>query len=241
MVCARNRRAKSRRCQTLARKLKVEHRTLRWTGTQAENRHPGSGAQRALSLAGRCARARRGARNILTAHTLDDQAETVLFRLARGSGLTGLRGMARFASLPALTRHPCHRPAAISIPKSRLVATLRRAKISFADDPSNRDPRFTRPRLRALDAELSPPRASMPRALRLCARRMRGQTRQSNGRWTRPLRASRGTAKTDAVVLAAGYADLPAEVALRMLGRAVSRSATRGRSNSASSKPCMRR
>jgi tRNA(Ile)-lysidine synthase len=38
----------------------------------------------------------------------------------------------------------------LDIPKARLIATLRAAKISFADDPSNRDPRFTRARLRQL-------------------------------------------------------------------------------------------
>jgi tRNA(Ile)-lysidine synthase len=38
----------------------------------------------------------------------------------------------------------------LDVPKSRLIATLNKAKIAFADDPTNRDTAFTRPRLRAL-------------------------------------------------------------------------------------------
>ena len=59
-------------------------------------------------------------------------------RLAAVAGYDGRPQTARFVR-PFLT-----------FPKSRLLATLAAAKIPFADDPSNRDPRFTRPRLREL-------------------------------------------------------------------------------------------
>ena len=76
-----------------------------------------------------CWRKRRRAKafaHIVTAHTLDDQAETVLFRLARGSGLLGLAGMAHVAPLPAQAGQEIFlvRPL-LRIPKARLVATLK--------------------------------------------------------------------------------------------------------------------
>src|SRR3954466_2707365 len=106
----------------LARKLGIAHRTMAWTGTK-----PATGIQEAARnaryrLLADAAR-KSGARHILTAHTLDDQAETVLFRLARGSGVSGLKGMS------GLRRFDAQRPALslvrplLSIPKSRLLAT----------------------------------------------------------------------------------------------------------------------
>ena len=70
--------------------------------------------------------------------------------MARGSGIAGLAGMTRQSPLPGDgAGHRLVRPL-LDVPKSRLIATLAAAGIAFADDPSNRDPRFTRARLRAL-------------------------------------------------------------------------------------------
>src|SRR4029079_2894443 len=92
-----------------------------------------------------------GARHVLTAHTLDDQAETVLFRMARGSGVSGLAGMGISTAMPIEEGRDILlvRPL-LGTSKSRLIATLKAAKMSAADDPTNRDPRFTRSRIRAL-------------------------------------------------------------------------------------------
>ena len=83
----------------LARRLRVPHRIVRWRGKK-----PRTGLQEAaraaryrlLADAARTAKAD----HILTAHTLDDQAETVLMRMSRGSGITGLCGMREVARLP---------------------------------------------------------------------------------------------------------------------------------------------
>ena len=137
----------------LARTLGVAHRTLRWTGTQAERpacrRRRGMARYRLLAEAARKA----GARHVLTAHTLDDQAETVLFRLARGSGIGGLAGMARRRR--SRSRSPAASCWSVRCSTFRSRGWSPRCKAgkgAYADDPTNRDPRFTRPRLRDADA-----------------------------------------------------------------------------------------
>ena len=207
----------------LARRLGVAHRTLHWRG-----RKPATGLQEAARVARYrlLAQAATGAKyaHVLTAHTLDDQAETVLFRLARGSGLTGLAGMAATSTLPADagTEIFLVRPL-LPIPKTRLIATLRSAGIAYAQDPSNADPRFTRARLR----ELMPPLAREglnARGLSRFATRMRraefaiefavsaARAALAPGPWPR-----RGPIVFDREP----FLDLPAEVGLRLLGRAI--------------------
>ncbi len=206
----------------LARKLAIAHRTLRWTG-----RKPKTGLQEAARLTryrllGDAAR-KAGATHILTAHTLDDQAETVLLRMSHGSGLAGLGAMQRISTVPHDEAIFLVRPL-LDIAKSRLIATLRAAGIPYADDPSNRDPRFTRARLRGLMNLLAEEGLDAVRLARL-ARRLRRADAAIE-------RAVEDAVAELFVELPAGpaiaiesrqFSDLPAEVALRLLGRALAR------------------
>ena len=81
---------------------------------------------------------------LLTAHHSDDQAETLLMRLSRGSGLDGLSGMS-----PRSTRLgvEIYRPL-LDFPKERLKATLRQRNWEWMEDKSNSDTRFERSQLR---------------------------------------------------------------------------------------------
>ena len=107
-----------------------------------------------------------GATHILTAHTRDDQAETLLMRMLRGSGIAGLAAMARETERDGVW---LARPL-LDVPKSQLVATLEQAKIGFADDPTNRDTSYTRPRLRALMPALAEEGGDARNLARLAAR-----------------------------------------------------------------------
>ncbi|HSM01575.1 MAG TPA: tRNA lysidine(34) synthetase TilS [Acidimicrobiia bacterium] len=85
-------------------------------------------------------KARDSAEWILTGHTRDDQAETVLGNLIRGAGSGGLRGIPR-------RRFPWARPL-LGIPRDRARAVARAAELPFVDDPQNDDVSVRRNRLR---------------------------------------------------------------------------------------------
>jgi tRNA(Ile)-lysidine synthase len=218
----------ARAAKTLAARLGVRHRTMRWTGDK-----PATGLQEAaravryrlLAAAARAA----GARHILTAHTLDDQAETVLLRMARGSGLTGLGAM---AAETVLADHSARRRAAdplllvrplLELPKARLIATLVASRIQHCEDPSNVDPRFTRARLREVMPVLAGEGLDA-RRLALLARRLRraeaaiefavavAAVAVSQAAWTSGAQIALDAEK---------FIRLPEEVALRVLGRAI--------------------
>ena len=88
---------------------------------------------------------------VATAHHADDQAETLLMRLNRGSGLAGLAGVRPRALLEG-SEIPLLRPL-LGWRKAELAQVVAEAGISPADDPSNTDPAFDRARLRARLAE----------------------------------------------------------------------------------------
>jgi len=137
--------AEARDVKRLARSLDLQHRTVRWSGTKPRTGLPAAARSARYRLLAQAARAN-GATHILTAHTRDDQAETLLMRIMRGSGVAGLAAMARESDRDGVR---LARPF-LNVSKSQLIATLRKAKVSFADDPTNRDTSFTRPRLRML-------------------------------------------------------------------------------------------
>ncbi len=81
---------------------------------------------------------------LLTAHHRDDQAETVLFRLLRGSGNTGLAGIRPFSPCPPGW---LGRPL-LAFGRDEILATARARRLIWVEDPSNRDTRHDRNFLR---------------------------------------------------------------------------------------------
>jgi tRNA(Ile)-lysidine synthase len=209
----------------LSQSLGIRHRILRWTGKQ-----PTSGLQEAarnVRYRLLCATARGvGATHILTAHTLDDQAETVLIRMARGSGLAGLGAMTRATMLEDVV---LLRPL-LDTPKARLLATLDDMGLPFADDPSNCDPRFTRARLRAMMPTFASEGLDARRLAQL-ARRLRRADEALEAAVAQAAVAIAGATWSDRgpiVLDAIRFMDLPAEIALRLLGHAITRTGDEG-------------
>ncbi len=89
---------------------------------------------------------RHGIEKLFVAHHREDQAETFLFRLAKGSGIDGLGAMVPRQTDPDGVTGIV-RPL-LDVPKARLVATCRKNGLWFARDPTNEDPAFARVRLR---------------------------------------------------------------------------------------------
>jgi len=211
--------AEARAVKRLAASLDLPHRTLCWRGDK-----PATGIQAAARdaryrLLADAAR-RLGASHVMTAHTRDDQAETVLMRLLRGSGLTGLKAMARETVRDgAVLARPL-----LDVSKAQLIATLARARIDYAVDPSNADPRFTRPRLRELMPLLAAEGCDSRNLARLAARLARADAAlelMTDG--AERYLASLDHAGVRAGYDAGGFAGLSAEIRIRLLLRAVAR------------------
>ena len=142
--------AEARGVAELCERLGVPHRILVWTGAKPSTRLQERAREARYRLLAEKARAI-GADMVVTAHHADDQVETVLFRLMRGSGVAGLRGMEPMSRREGVT---IARPL-LGVGKSALVAFARARGAAFVQDPSNAELRFARPRLRALISTLA--------------------------------------------------------------------------------------
>ena len=157
----------------------------------------------------------RGVLHLCVGHQKEDQAETLILNLLRGSGIDGLASMA-----PIVERESCRilRPL-LSVPKSRLIAYLRSERQTYVKDPSNEDMAFKRVRIRALLPELAREGGNTKRLFKVATRM--AEARSALEDETAVLMAE------SVVVLPEGYARLNPqpilkshrEVALRALGR----------------------
>ena len=138
--------AEARIVAGLCHRLGIPHEILRPIVAPTGNLQANARAARYGAL-GEWAKTR-GLTAILSAHHADDQAETLLMRLSRGSGVRGLAGMRGMAAVPGHPAIPLLRPL-LGWRKVELEAIITKARIEPARDPSNADPRFERVRVRA--------------------------------------------------------------------------------------------
>jgi tRNA(Ile)-lysidine synthase len=125
--------------------LALPHAILVWDGVKPKSRIQERAREARYELLFDYA-ARIGADHLMTAHHADDQAETILFRLLRGSGVSGLAGMASSSERSGLV---LARPL-LALAKTELAAFCETRAHPFLDDPSNNDPAYARTRMRHL-------------------------------------------------------------------------------------------
>ena len=163
-----------------------------------------------------------GAQALATGHTIDDQAETLLMRLARGSGVDGLAAMAPMSQLGELL---LLRPL-LGLPKARLEASLRARGIGWVTDPSNANPAFERPRLRAAMPTLEAAGLTA-QAIATSARRLargRAALEQITGEAAKRIVTIHDEGYFG--IARAGFDALPHDIRLRLLGRLIGRLGT---------------
>lgn len=131
--------------------LNLPHDTLEWRGWDGQGNLPEAAREARYRLMAEWAKAR-GIADIALGHTADDQAETLLMRLARRAGLDGLAAMSARRQMHAVT---FHRPM-LRLTRGALQSVLRARGQRWADDPTNADSAFRRVRARQALQALAP-------------------------------------------------------------------------------------
>ena len=151
---------------------------------------------------------------LLLAHQLEDQAETFLLRLGRGSGVDGLAAMARDGWHRGVR---VYRPL-LDVPRARLRALLRREGVAWLEDPGNRDMSYARVRVRALLRDLAREGMDARRLARTAAQMRRARVALEEVAEAR-LRCCAQFMADGSTVFAGDLLALPDEIALRALAR----------------------
>jgi len=196
--------------------LGLPHHALVWRGAKPTTRIQERAREVRYGLLVDCAHAI-GADHLVTAHHADDQAETILFRLARGSGIGGLAGMAASAMKGDLR----HMRPLLDLAKADLVAFCGSEKLPFLRDPSNENPVYARARLRRLAGLLAREGLTTQSLLRLGRRAARAETALAArlAAFAASLDAVREAGRTSLPL--APLASEPEEIVLRLLEREI--------------------
>ncbi|MDP3552962.1 tRNA lysidine(34) synthetase TilS [Methylocystis sp.] len=201
-----------------ARALGYDHHLLTWEGEKPSTRLQERARRARYALLSACAR-RIGASAIVLAHHSEDQAETILFRLTRGSGVAGLAGMARVARCADIT---LLRPL-LDFRKEALEAVCARADQPFFRDPSNEDESFARVRLRRLSPMLAAQGLGRDALLRLGSRAARADAALAHCAAEMLTRALQQNEASCIELDAATLCEAPLEILQRVLASAILR------------------
>lgn len=201
-------------CAALCTGLGVTHAVERWEGPGRGNLQAAARNARHAALLGWAGA--RGLGAVALGHTEDDQAETLLLRLARGSGVDGLSCMAgREERAGLLLLRPL-----LQMRRAALREWLSARGLAWCDDPSNLDQRFARVRARAALEALAPLGLDAPR-LAKTAERMRLAREALEEATAAHARAVCTLSEAGEMTLSPGWDDAPLELSERLLSAAL--------------------
>jgi tRNA(Ile)-lysidine synthase len=210
--------ANARKVQRWAGSLGLKAHLLNWEGSKPKSDLEAEARQARYRLMGEWCRAH-GIATLYAGHTRDDQAETFLLRLARGSGLDGLAAMRVISPYPAPGFEELRlvRPL-IDFERDALRAHLTTRGQKWIDDPMNADPRFSRVRMREAMDGLNA--AGLTAARIADAAAHLGRAREALDEVTAAVLKRACRADGDVVLVeSAALLSAPREVGLRALAR----------------------
>ncbi len=206
--------------RALALSRGYEHRLLRWCGAKPKTGLQSAARAARYRLLGMCVSELGGRTALVTAHTLDDQAETVLMRLGRGSGVDGLAAIAEAVELDGIC---VHRPL-LDVGRGALRDVLSGTGLDWLEDPSNQSTRFERVRVRragAARAELGLEDRALARTARRMSRARQALEHAVDAALVPVLLDNERLRRFGVFVWPPAFGVLPDEVQIRLLRRVV--------------------